>query len=245
VRSRDPPPAGVGGMTHHVPAGTPPRRAPRMPDDGRLPPHLADWFYLIAHDGRGRPLVHARVLALGVTGAVLGELLLAGAATLTQGCLWPVPGGPAPEAVTAAVLAKVATERPTPVRDWLHYLASPSGADTVERVSARLGRAGLLTRAQQGLRRRTVWVPADPLAALWPGTYLAGQARQRAPLTLPVALLAAVVAVCGLTRCLPTDGDRGALDHLLAPIPLLPEPERLLLAELEAAVAVAATGHRR
>src|SRR5260370_2762143 len=131
--------------------------APRLAGTGRL----ADDLYLMAHhEATGRLLLHPRAAGLGLAGALLAELALAGAIDIFGGQV--AAAGPAPpeDGLARGVLGQVRGEHAQhPARDWLAFLARTAPAD----VACRLEQAGYLTPASPrwpwpGER----WVPADP-----------------------------------------------------------------------------------
>jgi hypothetical protein len=127
---------------------------------------LADDLYLIAHDDRsGRSRLPARVLALGLAGALLAELAVGEHVVVEDGVLVLGAAESAPSDVLAhEALDQVRSETLT-VHDWIVFF----GRDATARVAARLGRSGALTQRASALPLRPVrWVPTDPNGALMP-----------------------------------------------------------------------------
>jgi Golgi phosphoprotein 3 (GPP34) len=172
----------------------------RPPRDQRAPVpclagtgRLADDLYLMAHHERtGRPLLAARAAGLGLAGALLGELILAGAISVTAGQVMVT--GPAPgEELAAAVLGLVAGEQqPRPAGEWLAFLARTAPAA----VAGRLEQAGYLTarRSWRGPR----WVPVDADCAFAPVTRVNAALSPSRPGDAQAVALAALAAACGL-----------------------------------------------
>jgi Golgi phosphoprotein 3 (GPP34) len=171
------------------PAGGPRPPAPGLAGTGLL----ADDLYLIAHHERtGRPLLAPRAAGLGLAGALLGELVLAGAVTLTAGKV--AVTGPAPgEELAAAVLGLLAGEpEPRPAWDWLAFLARTAPAG----VAGRLEQAGYLTARWSWRGPR--WVPADPDCAFAPIARVKAGLDPHRPAGTQAMALAALAAACGL-----------------------------------------------
>jgi hypothetical protein len=106
--------------------------APQLAGTGRL----ADDLYLIAHHDRtGRLLLSPRAAGLGLAGALLAELMLAGAIQITAGT---VTAGPCPpgDALAAGVLGQVAAEQRHPAQEWLAFLARTAPAKVAGRGHA-------------------------------------------------------------------------------------------------------------
>lgn len=156
---------------------------PRPGSWGRGWPLLADDLFRLAHrDSTGAPLLDPHVAGLGLSAALLGELVLTGHLSVRRG-LVVVTDRSAPSDVLAhTVLDQIVSEREThPVRTWLAYL----GRSAYEEVAGRLVRAGHL-QVEVSRRRvfgRTVrYVPTDMNTAAWPWARLAGSLRRGAPL---------------------------------------------------------------
>jgi hypothetical protein len=129
--------------------------AGRLSGTGRI----ADELYLMAHHDRsGKPLLQPRAAGLGLAGALLAELLLAG----TIG-IWPdavAVTGPAPPGEELAGLVAGLLEREReqfPVRDWLSFLARIAA----EEVARRLEQSAYLVPAAGRPWRGARWVPVD------------------------------------------------------------------------------------
>jgi len=204
---------------------------------------LADDLYLLAHhDVTGRPFLQPRAVGLGLAGALLGELALAGAIWVGHGQL-AVAGGAVPDdGLARQVLAVLAGERePHPPADWLAFLAATAG----RQVACRLARSGYLTEV--GARRPwrgQRWVPVDADCAFAP------LVRARAVLdpgrrpTASGAALAGLAAACGLGHRILQYGQPGGRERLDAAIRLLRQDLRELVAHTQAAVDAAVLSPR-
>jgi hypothetical protein len=171
------------------PARNPRAAVPALGGTGRL----ADDLWLMAHHERsGRPLLAPRAAGLGLAGALLGELVLDGAISVTASAV--TAAGPAPgEELAAGVLGLVAAEPgPWPAQDWLAFLARtvPAG------VAGRLARAGYLTPGRSWRGQR--WVPADPDCAFAPIARAKSGLDQHWDADIHGVALAALADGCGL-----------------------------------------------
>lgn len=172
---------------------------------------LATDFFLIAFDeAGGRPALHPDLLACGLVGAQLADLVVAGALTI-DGDLQVVATGPPPreaDEATALVLDSVAHEpRAHAVRAWVDALGVP----LPELVRGALVRRGVLAVEQRrGVlgRRRTRLTVTDPAAAHAPGTSLRAMVRHPATFTLHGAFTLVLVSALGVEQLLEPEIDR-------------------------------------
>jgi hypothetical protein len=104
---------------------------------------LRDELFLLAHDGHGKAVVHPDSLDLGVAGARLAELALAGKVVVARGRLVVAEptaiGDPEADELLVAVLGAA---EPPPVAAVLAHLR----AGAADRVRDDLLRAGVVTR---------------------------------------------------------------------------------------------------
>jgi hypothetical protein len=121
---------------------------------------LRDELFLLAHDGAGKPVVHPDSLDVGVAGARLAELVLAGRLVVSRGRVAvaepTATGEPEADALLVAVLN---APEPPPVAAVLAHLR----AGSADRVRDDLLRAGVVTRVSArrfGLVAVNRW-PAD------------------------------------------------------------------------------------
>lgn len=126
---------------------------------------VADDLYLMAHhEISGRPYVQARASGLGLAGALLAELMLAGHISLWHEEVVAAGRTAAEEELTGHPLGLLASEHEHhPVRDWLLFVMRTAA----EGVARRLEDAGYLTRAGGRWRGRR-WVPVDADSAFAP-----------------------------------------------------------------------------
>jgi hypothetical protein len=186
----------------------------------RLP--LRAELYLVAHDDdRGTAHIHPRVLAVGLAGAVLLELWLAGrvypgwrfdpaTARWMPGpgqlaVVVPHPlGDPLSDAALAAVRSVRRSAQPEhQLRDWLRQFAF---TDPYERVRADMVAAGVLRRTS---RRRYGMLARDRYLATDDAWAVRARARARSAATTATAATAATAApdrqctaLCGLVDVL-------------------------------------------
>ncbi|MFP5021872.1 GOLPH3/VPS74 family protein [Pseudonocardia phyllosphaerae] len=208
---------------------------------------LATGFYLVAFDeAAGRPGLHPGLLACGVVGAELADLIADGALTVTEaGAVERTGRAPADRAddeSAVLVLDSVAHEpRAHPVRAWIDALGPP----VLEAVENRLVRDGVLaSRRQRGLfgRGRPRLDVTDPVTVHAPVAALREMVRLPGTFTLHGAWTLVELGALGVEQLLEPDVDRAtarsvaaeAAAHLPAPLNRL----RTGLAETAAAVSL-------
>jgi Golgi phosphoprotein 3 (GPP34) len=99
----------------------------RLSGTGRL----ADDLYLMAHhEVTGRPLLQPRAVGLGLAGALLAELMLAGQIRIWPDGIVTADSAPPEEWLARDVLGLMLGERERhPARDWLVFLARTAASD--------------------------------------------------------------------------------------------------------------------
>jgi hypothetical protein len=203
---------------------------------------LADDLCLMAHDERtGRLVLSARAAGLGLAGALLAELVLAGCAHVTGGQLTATGAAPPGDGLAASVLGVLASEQPPrPVADWLAFLARTAPAD----VAARLAQAGYLLPVAARPWRAARWRPADPDCAFAPIVRVQTALCAARPADAQNLALAGLAAACGLGARLAlylTPGARARIEQATAQLgPGLRE----LIGGTQAAVGAALLAHR-
>lgn len=194
---------------------------------------LADDLYLLAHnDVTGRSYLQPRAAGLGLAGALLAELVLAGKIKIWRDVLVVTDGSPPGDELACAILALVKSEA-RPARDWLLFLSRSAA----RQVARRLEGSGYLTRV--GSRRPWRdhrWVPVDSDCAF------AAVVRVRLALdpsratTVAGMTLAGLAAACGLGPRLASDASPGSLRSLEKSVRRLPPDLSELIARTQAAV---------
>ncbi len=203
---------------------------------------LADDLYLMAHDDRtGRPLLAPRAIGLGLAGALLAELVLAGHIEAEVGDI-AIADRSAPQDALAGVVLGLLVSEPVQhtAREWLAFLARTATGD----LASRLEQAGYLTRAPGRPWRAARWVPADPDCAFAPLARAQAALRPARPPTAQGVALGGLAVACGLGPRLLSCGPpqaRGRLDELTR---LLDPSLRELIAQTQAAVDSAVLAHR-
>ncbi|MEU6697897.1 GPP34 family phosphoprotein [Pseudonocardia sp. NPDC046786] len=212
---------------------------------------LATGFFLIAYDEPGgRPGLAPDLLACGLVGAQLGDLVTAGALTVdeedrvvaTRGTGDPEPTGRA----ATLVLDSVAHEaRAHPVRAWADVLGEP----LLGAVRDELVRQGVLV-AETGRsllgRRRDRLAVSDRSAAHGPGLALRDMVRRPGTCTLHGAFTLALVSALGVERLLEPEIDRARVRDLARDAVVhLPAPLARLHSGVAAAAAAASLAVRR
>ncbi len=205
---------------------------------------LADDFFLTAHhDVTGKPRTAGRAIGLGLAGALLAELMLAGRITTEAGLVVVTSRQPPQDALAHTVLDQLSGERQRHnLRTWLAYLAQTA----TERVGARLERAGWVTRLQSRrfLKTEVRWVPVDMTAAATPGALLRLQIQREHPLDVPEIVLAGLVDAAGLNQIVLWGVTPRTVQYRDSCVANLAPPLRELLAETKAAVGNTVLTHR-
>ncbi|MGI5521846.1 GOLPH3/VPS74 family protein [Micromonospora sp. CA-259024] len=183
---------------------------------------LRDELFLLGHDDdTGQPHVHRQTLALGMAGAVLIDLFLAGRVTLDPNettCPASTPqlrlrvDRPVGDLIADTALASIRHAHPAAtVRPWLRGFAD----DLYERTRAGLLAAGILhhhtRRRLAGLIRADTYLPTDTKWTVVPRARLRYLAVGHELPNNHTAALAGLVAVLGLTPHLYLDDDTTAL----------------------------------
>jgi hypothetical protein len=193
---------------------------------------VADDLYLMAHhEVTGRPYLHRRAIGIGLAGALLAELVLAGSIRVRSESISGAGRAAAPDELAKAVLELVLSER-RPVPDWLAFLARSAERD----VARRLERQEYLALA--GSRRpwrADRWVPVDPDCAFAPLFRAQAALDPAKPVTVAGATLAGLAAACGLGSKLLPFGPRGARHRLDETIRQLAPDLREVIAQTQAA----------
>jgi len=213
------------------------RPRPGLGGTGRV----ADELYLIGHhEVTGRVHLSPRAVGLGLAGALLAELVLAGAVTVEAGTVMPAGPGRA-DALTAAVAGQIAGETPhRPVADWLAFLARSASGD----VAARLASAGYLAPARRRPWQAARWQPTDPDCAFAPIARLKAALHLDQPGDAQSIALAGLASACGLGPRLALYLPAGARTRTDALVSLLPPELREVIAQTQAAVDAAVLAHR-
>lgn len=197
---------------------------------------LADEYFFIALDDRtGRPRLSPKVLALGVAGALLGELILEDRITVEGDRLRVRNQRPPADALTHTILDHLVAETTEhPVRMWLVFLARRS----TEQVADRLWRAGHIRREQSRRlwRSEVIYPPTDVNTAYWPTARLANNLGSGRQMTWPDAALCGLAVATGLDDHLLYTSDPTARDYLKHIVAHLTPSLHVLVWHLHAAV---------
>lgn len=193
---------------------------------------VGDDLYLMAHhEVTGRPYLHRRAIGVGLAGALLAELVLAGCIRIRAESISGAGRAAPPDELARAVLALVLSER-HPVPDWLAFLARSAERD----VARRLERQRYVTQA--GSRRpwrSDRWVPIDPDCAFAPLFRAQAALDPAKPVTVAGATLAGLATACGLGSRLLPYGPKGARRCLDETVRQLAPDLRELIARTQAA----------
>lgn len=205
---------------------------------------LADEYFFSTHDAAsGRRRLSEHTAALGLAGALLGELLLSRKITITGGQITVIDLRPPEDPLVGTILRQlVGDSEVTDVRDWLRYLAQ----NTYELVAKRLLLAGRVHRQTSWQPwRQATYPPNDPNIAVLTAARLTTRLTRHEPLTTPDAVLAGLMVATGVEKYLVLDAPAevsGYLRQVLATA--LPPPFAELIDETAAAVGDAVLSHR-
>ena len=204
---------------------------------------LADDLYLMAHnDVSGRPYLQPRALGLGLAGALLAELVLAGSIQARPQGLVVISHAPAEEGLARSVLGLVLSERERHAAgEWLQFVSRTAAAG----VARRLGESGYLTRVSSRRPwRGERWVPVDSDCAFIPLTRARASLDPSRPVTAAGAVLVGLAAACGLGPRLLAYAPPGGRRSPEAAAAVLQAGLRYLIAQTRAAVDSAVLAHR-
>ena len=198
----------------------------------RFPHRLADLWWLLAHDTRGRAVVGPHHFAIGLTACALGEVF-----TQVGGGL-DVDGNVVADPVVAHVVGEVrgaARERVVkPARAWVEWLAANEVPELERAVVVRMVGAGWLLNDG-----RHTW-PKDSLTAFTPVTALITAAGGAHAVSDALRVLAGVTSACGLAPLVGSSGE-----DMVRPLQLLamelPKPLYGLVAAVDDAIHALAT----
>jgi hypothetical protein len=200
-----------------------------------FPHRLADQWWLLTHDTRGRAVVGPHHFAIGLAGCALGEVF-----TQVAGHL-DVDGSVVADPVVAHVLSEVlgaARERVVkPARAWVEWLAANEIHELEQAVVVRMITAGWLM--SDG---RHTWA-RDSLTAFSPVSALITATGNNHAVSDALRVLAGVTGACGLA---PLVGGSG--EDMVRPLQLLamqlPKPLYGLVAAVDDAIHALATRRR-
>lgn len=201
---------------------------------------VGDDLYLMAHhDVTGKALLSPRAVGLGLAGALVAELVLAGAVQVSAAGLAVTGPAPPRDQLTADVLAVIDREPGWPsMRDWLTFLGRTSVAD----VAGRLTGSGYLNRAS--LRRGQRWIPVDPDWALAPVARVRSVLDPWRPVVSSWVVLAGLAEACGLGPRLAQYLSEEHYRRLHPVVGQLPPDLLTLISQVRAAVDSALLCHR-
>ncbi len=204
---------------------------------------LADDLYLLAHhEVTGRPHLQPRAVGLGLAGALLAELMLAGCVRLQAQQIVSAGRCPLPDGLARSVLRLVVSERGQhAAREWLLFLARTAADD----VAGRLEQSGYLARAASRRPWRAHrWVPATSESAFAPVLRVKSALDPSRPASAQNVALAGLAEACGLGRHLALYLPDGVHRRIEQATRQLHPDLRDLIAHTQAAVDSALLSHR-
>lgn len=161
---------------------------------------LAEEFFLIAHDDHtGRGLLDADVLAVGLAGAVLAGLVLAGRVTVLDGKVALMDERPAGDPIGDPLIAALRQEgEQRTVRAWIDELRDGLTATVAEDLEARGVIRPVVARQPVHRRPRVRYPAVAPVRAVRPRVRLGHALGRAVRVDARTALLAAIVRATGL-----------------------------------------------
>lgn len=209
---------------------------------------LAARVFLITHDEfSGKSHISHDLLACGLVGALLAELVIAGRLTMSQGRVVVTDASDiGPDSITAYVMESIRRQATShTVRTWTNHLGDP----LYKLVGRQLVDQGILRReAGRGLlRQRPDRFPAvDLLRAAAPRIRLEHMIRNPREMDLAGGVMAALIWALGADRILDPAIDRGAARELIDEVvERLPPDLAALVDGVQAAVAAVSLTVRR
>ncbi|ACU72887.1 conserved hypothetical protein [Catenulispora acidiphila DSM 44928] len=210
---------------------------------------VANDFFLMANDDpSGRPRLSERILAVGLAGALLCELILTRGVDIEKGTLVLTANRRPRSLLLAGLCSEVEAEAPRPVRDWLDYLS----LESTELVGRRLRASGVAQFHEPRFKvpgRPGRWLPVDAQAASWPAVDVTRKIYNGAA-TAPDLVLFGLTRATGLDnpnlweiRHLLTDP--GLLEQTLSPLAVFNPVLVELVAHTAAAVGSAVASQRK
>jgi hypothetical protein len=204
-------------------------------------PAVADQLFFASFDSFGESEVHPDVVRVGLGGALLSELMLAGRVTSAHGMVAVVETAAPADDLANAVLARVRAEQSLSVGTWIAALGLDAVGDVVSRLAAsgkvRVERPRRLRTL--GLTRATRFVPVDVNEAAAPAARIADTIRRGEYLHPVDAVLAGLMVAMGLHREVLDTWDSGIEQHIryqIARRELVPVDVQDVINRTEAAV---------
>jgi hypothetical protein len=214
----------------------------------RPAPRLHHEYFLLAHDDyTGKTHIDPAVLASGLAGALLGDLLIERCIEIDSGAVRSREGAragdPVADLAVDAIRAR-STRRSHPVRWWVEYLQQT----TYSLVGEQLTSEGVVSSMAAGfLRRSARYVANDPLVAARPRVTLrrTAEATTSSPREQRTVALAALALVTGLEGVVADAANRAVRDGLRAMAGEVADDMRVVVAAVDATVMGMAMATRR
>jgi hypothetical protein len=206
---------------------------------------LADDFFLLSHDERsGRPRQHPTAVALGLAGALLGELMLMERiSTSPGGTVELLSYQPTADQLASTVLSALIGEQTHSVHTWLSYFARTSTL----MVANRLERKGVVSRVESRrlLRKDILFIPNQGTShAAWAATKLRHLLQGQKPMNFSDVVLAGLVEAAGLDQVVLWSVPPVAIEYRNYVVSTLSAPLRELIAQTKSTVGHAVLTNR-
>jgi Golgi phosphoprotein 3 (GPP34) len=207
---------------------------------------LSENLFFLAHDPfTGAPRTKRAILDIGLSGAVLADLLLDERITLRGDTVVLASRSPTGEPIADRALDHMVGEAHRhSVRDWVDYMRTGAFDAVVETLTVR----ELLTlKEKRGMFKLSLhYEPADLRAASAPRALLRTAMLGQSACDEPTAALAALAQTIGMTDFRRPEFSRRQVAQWIGAVrSTLNPPLAGLLAAIEAAMAAATTGGRR
>lgn len=208
---------------------------------------IADDFYLIALDERtGRPRLNAKAMSLGLSAALLCELVLADHIGVKSNRIeLAARRPPLEDPVLLRMLDHIVAEPNHPVPVWLAFFAQTAAEAVGERL---VGRGYMRSETSRGLlRSKESHVPTDLVALAWRSLRIAQVIAKRDVRTWEDLTLVGLLSATGLAALVLWNADPGDQENLRNIVGGLTEEASLLtlITQVEALIAAAVLAQRK
>ena len=217
-----------------------------MNDRSRQQIAIADDFYLMALDERtGKPRLHGHAMALGLSGALLSELVLEDLIAVKGDRLALLSGPEVLDPVHEKMLAHILAEPHHALNVWLSFFAQTA----TEAVAERLVASGSLSvETSRGLlRSKPIYVPVDLVDVTWRSLRIVQVISSREVETWADLGLIGLLRATGLSESVIANATTDLHANVRAIVSRLAEEPSLhaLIFQVEALIAANVLGQRK